>query len=684
MANNGASSGANDANAAARSRRRVCNLTPSQVEKKRAIDRTNQQHWRQKKRLYIAELEAEVARLKASLDASQAKLRMYEGANDMDVAVDNSASTSSPARAFHGEPATLGLSAVPAVTAGPATSSLPRLLPAPSSRVADNVARPSAMSLDSNSGSASPASTEESAFAPPPGSRIQHPPNTAVPDSSSASSDVGWPLSIVTPDVSPRTRQAGLLSLQSAAQIQAQTRARTEGSLRLDIFDPTHSFQLFDHSLSDVEVDVGVHVDVDEVFDAQPIFPSGLVSTLDSNYLQEQQHNHLQDQPQQNQNQQRHQNSQHGLQQNQQQPNQHFHGQADLHRQLQQVQRQVQQHNSYYRPVQRYQALHGTTPPSPLSTNLSYMPYYLAGRYQEPNPGLPDWMVLPLNLPVATELDKLALITCQALVQQYSTHEFSQPVFPSIEGLMSRLRTDNTPRHSRHGSVYGASSGGGSSSNIIGEELLRALTEASAGGSSSTLSPSSLTAAAKASAAAAAAASPPSPSAASSSSDDNSLVDTASRPVLAAVASHVVWKSPLKHLTGRLAFLYKLALFLRWCLCPTKENYDALPEFMKPTMLQRRVPHPAWVDMIIWPDVRDNLIRGGDYSAFELFRFVTGNTISVNWPYTDSGTFVECADGKSLAFNPIFEAHIRNVDNYSVGCQAAIAFPMLSRYVRVT
>ncbi|KAL1891428.1 hypothetical protein Sste5346_007692 [Sporothrix stenoceras] len=625
MEGNDTKSGVADNSTAARARRRVCNLTPSQVEKKRAIDRTNQQHWRQKKRLYIAELEAEVARLKESLDASRAKLRVYEGDNDDDMSAEQGEDPSSSTQDLNGESSVRGISAVPAVP------SLPTLLPATS--------RPNNNAI----GSASPGGTDGSAYLSSTVPQVHGRQAAAGTGTSSASSDVSWPLSLIAPNITSRARQAGLLSLQSAtqlqlqaqaqAQVQAQAHARLDNGLQLDLFETT-PFQLYDNT----EIDGHVPVDVDEVFGAQPNY-TDFLSALDPDYQRQEQVRHQS--------------------QNQQQ------------------QQQQQQHNPYYRQnIQRYQALYGATPPSPFLTNLSYMPYYLAGRYSAPRPGMPDWMVLPLNMPVATELDKLFLITSQALVQRYSTNEFSQPMFPTIEGLMSRLSTDNKPRSARNSS--------GPSSSVMGEELLQALAAASAGGASSILSASALTAAARASAVAASAANPPSPADSSSSGDDESSSVIASRPVLAAVATHVVWKSPLKHLTGRLSFLYKLAIYLRWCLCPTKENYEAIPEFLRPTPLQRRVPHPAWVDMIIWPDVRDSLIRGGDYSAFELLRFVLGNTVSINWPYTEAHTFMECADGKRLALNPIFEAHIRNLDNYSVGYQAAMAFPVLSRYVRVT
>ncbi|KJR86671.1 uncharacterized protein SPSK_02410 [Sporothrix schenckii 1099-18] len=566
MPGNDTKIGVADTNAAARARRRVCNLTPSQVEKKRAIDRTNQQHWRQKKRLYIAELEAEVARLKDSLDVSHARLRVLEGNNDDGRGADQDAGSTSPAQDLCGAVSVLDVSAVPAV------SFLPMLLPATSQ------AR-----------------------------------NNTIPD-----------------------RATPLRSVSSGSSTASDGHSLTHsvGNVQLDFFDTT-AFQLLDNP----EIDGHIPVDVDDVFGAQPLYPD-FPAAIDHTYHQ---HEPLQHQ------------SEHRHEQRSQAP-------------------------FYRQNIQRYQALYGATPPSPFLTNLSYMPYYLASRYSASRSGMPDWMVLPLNMPVATELDKLVLITSQALVQRYSTNEFCQPVFPSIEGLMSPLSTDNRPRSARNGSA----SSGTLSNSVMGEELLQALAAASAGGASSILSASSLKAAARASAVAAAATNPPSLADSSSAGDGEAASLIASRPVLAAVATHVVWKSPLKNLTGRLSFLYKLAIYLRWCLCPTKENYEAIPDYLKPTQLQRRVPHPAWVDIIIWPDVRDSLIRSGDYSAFELLRFVIGNTLSLNWPFTEAHTFIECADGKRLTLNPIFEAHIRNLENYSVGYQAARAFPILSRYVRVT
>jgi hypothetical protein len=56
--------------------------------------------------------------------------------------------------------------------------------------------------------------------------------------------------------------------------------------------------------------------------------------------------------------------------------------------------------------------------------------------------------------------------------------------------------------------------------------------------------------------------------------------------------------------------------------------------------------------------------------------------MSVNWPYTDSGTFVESADGQHLALNPIFEAHIRQIDNWSMNPAVIATYPFLRPFCR--
>lgn len=93
------------------------------------------------------------------------------------------------------------------------------------------------------------------------------------------------------------------------------------------------------------------------------------------------------------------------------------------------------------------------------------------------------------------------------------------------------------------------------------------------------------------------------------------------------------------------------------------------------------MPHPAWIDTVTWPEVRDDLIRHVDvWDRFMDFRRVTGKSLPVNWPYTDSGAFLETADRKLLMLNPVFEMHICKPENWTVSKEAAEEFPFLGPY----
>lgn len=65
-------------------------------------------------------------------------------------------------------------------------------------------------------------------------------------------------------------------------------------------------------------------------------------------------------------------------------------------------------------------------------------------------------------------------------------------------------------------------------------------------------------------------------------------------------AAAQVRRSPLQSLLPRVGFLYVLSHLLRWYICRTKDSYEQLPVFIRPTKLQMSVPHPAWIDVIVW------------------------------------------------------------------------------------
>lgn len=160
------------------------------------------------------------------------------------------------------------------------------------------------------------------------------------------------------------------------------------------------------------------------------------------------------------------------------------------------------------------------------------------------------------------------------------------------------------------------------------------------------------------------------------------LGDDGTRPLTFALAAHVVRNSTVKSITTRIALMYLLSHLLRWLVCRNRQTYEKLPDFLKPTHLQRTVPHPAWVDAITWPAARDNIIRSEAWKkiTFDEFRRVTGACMSVKWPYTDSGAFSDLGDGQNLVLSPMFEDHIRRAANWTLSKSTASRFPFMKEF----
>lgn len=55
-------------------------------------------------------------------------------------------------------------------------------------------------------------------------------------------------------------------------------------------------------------------------------------------------------------------------------------------------------------------------------------------------------------------------------------------------------------------------------------------------------------------------------------------------------------------LPEQIAVVFIMFLVMRWQVEPTKENYDRLPEWMRPRPEQLFISHPHWLDYIPWYD----------------------------------------------------------------------------------
>ncbi|KAI1135302.1 hypothetical protein F5Y05DRAFT_395154 [Hypoxylon sp. FL0543] len=132
-------------------------------------------------------------------------------------------------------------------------------------------------------------------------------------------------------------------------------------------------------------------------------------------------------------------------------------------------------------------------------------------------------------------------------------------------------------------------------------------------------------------------------------------------------------------LPERVAVLYYMFLVMRWQVSPTRENYDLLPLWALPTPAQLSTLHPAWIDHLPFPRMREKLAL--EYNPveflFDNFFIPFTTTISLNWPYEATDTLLQSPDGSEVLINPVFERHLRRLENWTLGEAFDKTFPRL-------
>ncbi|KAL2265649.1 hypothetical protein VTJ83DRAFT_6749 [Remersonia thermophila] len=136
----------------------------------------------------------------------------------------------------------------------------------------------------------------------------------------------------------------------------------------------------------------------------------------------------------------------------------------------------------------------------------------------------------------------------------------------------------------------------------------------------------------------------------------------------------------LSALPERVAVLYVMFLVMRWLVAPSHDNFLRMPDWIRPLPCQTDKPHPAWIDHIPFPAMREKMVAIYEPGAlpFENFFIPFTTTLSVNWPYDDALVLLADPTGDELMINPVFEQHLRNLDNWTLGPRFKRAYPELA------
>lgn len=147
---------------------------------------------------------------------------------------------------------------------------------------------------------------------------------------------------------------------------------------------------------------------------------------------------------------------------------------------------------------------------------------------------------------------------------------------------------------------------------------------------------------------------------------------------LSRLMADIISKFPnISGLPEQTAVLYIMFVVMRWQLHPTAENYEKIPDWMTPRPSQLFTSHPAWIDHLPWPSMRDKVVARYQEYQFEnwFIPFTTG--LSLNWPYDPIDCLLSTGEKDDPMINPVFERHLRRIENWSLGPEFAETFPEL-------
>jgi hypothetical protein len=147
---------------------------------------------------------------------------------------------------------------------------------------------------------------------------------------------------------------------------------------------------------------------------------------------------------------------------------------------------------------------------------------------------------------------------------------------------------------------------------------------------------------------------------------------------LSQMMTDIISKFPhISELPNRAAVLMCMFSLMRWQIHPTQENYERMPEFLRPTPIQIYTSHPAWVDHIPWPRIREKVIANPHHYPFDNWFLPFTSGLSVNWPYDPVDCLLSTSEKDEPVMNPVFDRHLRRLENWSLGPLFAETYPEL-------
>ncbi|KIL95794.1 hypothetical protein FAVG1_00532 [Fusarium avenaceum] len=134
----------------------------------------------------------------------------------------------------------------------------------------------------------------------------------------------------------------------------------------------------------------------------------------------------------------------------------------------------------------------------------------------------------------------------------------------------------------------------------------------------------------------------------------------------------------MSRLTERIAIFAPLQTTICWLAQPTPERRARLCEDYVPRECQLTTPHPQWLDLLLWGNLREAAIERRDLYATEEFQRVYFDALRlVNWPCPPLDGLVTDPQTGHVGLTDALMAHAMNGSNWRLSATFAQRYPEL-------
>ncbi|KAJ8119721.1 hypothetical protein ONZ43_g3394 [Nemania bipapillata] len=121
---------------------------------------------------------------------------------------------------------------------------------------------------------------------------------------------------------------------------------------------------------------------------------------------------------------------------------------------------------------------------------------------------------------------------------------------------------------------------------------------------------------------------------------------------------------------------------IKWMTQPSERRFSLLPEFQRPVGEQLCTPHPYFVDCVVWPRLRTNIIKTQHiYDPRDVMGMLSC-CMKVRWPWNE--TFLEPGDDGEFVFKASFRETFMKLEGWGMTKEFLDRFPLLAQDLDVS